>query len=54
MPVPPHLDLAAGDLAGLDVVALDVIGDPLKPIGVESGPLRLGVHVSLPFFSLPA
>lgn len=44
----PHLHLAAGDLAGLDG-ALDVIGDPLKPIGVEADPTRLGVHVRSAF-----
>jgi hypothetical protein len=29
-------DLAAGDLAGLDIVAVQVVGDPFEPLGGEA------------------
>ena len=48
VPVPGDAHLAAGDLARLDVVALQMLGDPLQPAGVQPCPLRMGVHRNPP------
>ena len=44
-----HGHLRAGDLAGLDVAAAEVVGDPPEPRLVEPGTLGVHLHVRIPF-----
>jgi hypothetical protein len=46
--VPGDRDLAAGDLAGADVVAFQVVGDAFEPGGREAGLLGRQFHDQIP------
>ena len=45
--------LAAGDLARIDVVALEVLGDAVQAPGVEAGPFGSDVHWKASGFVMP-